>query len=192
MFDWSSLVQHYGYLAVLIGSFFEGETVLMLGAYAVHQHILSFWPLVGIAMFGGFLGDQLYYFIGYRYGYNFIRSRPKLNKKFKRASQMIVRFPTLSILLMRFLWGLRTIIPMSFGILRYPAMRYLAVNLLASFIWAFVVISVGMQVSHWLHVFWHMLLPHQKKIIIIAAVISCIIIARIIYGRVVKLQDHSE
>jgi membrane protein DedA with SNARE-associated domain len=192
MFDWSSLVQHYGYLAVLIGSFFEGETVLMLSAYAVQQHILSFWPLVGIAMFGGFLGDQFYYALGYKYGYSFISSRPKLNSKFKRASLLIVRFPTLSILLMRFLWGLRTVIPMSFGILRYPILRYSLINLLASFIWAFVVISVGLQVSHWLHVFWHMLLPNQRKIIITLAVISCIVIARLIYGKIVKAQNCPE
>ena len=192
MFDWSSLVQHYGYLAVLIGSFFEGETVLMLSAYAVQQHLLSFWPLVGIAMLGGFLGDQFYYALGYKYGYSFIRSRPKLNSKFKRASLLIVRFPTLSILLMRFLWGLRTIIPMSFGILRYPALRYSLLNLFASFIWAFVVISVGLQVSHWLHVFWHTLLPNQKKIIIILAVISCIVIARLIYGKIMKPQHCPE
>lgn len=34
--DWTYLLQHYGYFAVVIGSFFEGETILMLGAYAVH------------------------------------------------------------------------------------------------------------------------------------------------------------
>jgi len=192
MFDWSALLQHYGYLAVFVGAFFEGETVLMLGSYAVHQHILSFWPLVGIAMIGGFLGDQLYYFIGAKYGYSFIQSRPRLNQKFERASQIIARYPTVAILLMRFLWGLRTIIPMSFGIMHYPALRYLIVNLIASFIWAFVVVSVGLQISHWLHIFWHMLLPHQHKIVIISAVILCILLARLIYGRFTKTNATSE
>lgn len=186
MFDWSALLQHYGYAAIFIGAFFEGETVLLLGAYAVHQKIFSFWPLVGVAMFGGFLGDQMYYYLGHKYGYAFIQNRPKLNQKFERASQLIARFPILSILLMRFLWGLRTVIPMSFGIMRYPAMRYMAVNLFASFLWAFVVVSVGLQVSHWLHVLWHMLLPHQHKIVIVAAVICCIVLLRFIYSRLIK------
>ena len=60
MFDWSALLQHYGYLAVFVGAFFEGETVLLLGAYAVQQHIFSFWNLIAVAMVGGFLGDQMY------------------------------------------------------------------------------------------------------------------------------------
>lgn len=61
MMNWTDLIQHYGYFAILIGSFFEGETVLMLGAYAVHQHVFNFWLLIIVAMLGGFLGDQLYY-----------------------------------------------------------------------------------------------------------------------------------
>ena len=93
---------------------------------------------------------------------------------------------------MRFLWGLRTIIPMSFGIMHYPALRYLVINLIASFIWAFVVVSVGLQVSHWLHIFWHMLLPHQHKIVIIGAVIFCILLVRIVYGRFAKSTESSE
>ena len=193
MFDWSSLLQHYGYLAVFVGTFFEGETVLLLGAYAVHQHIFNFWTLIAVAMFGGFLGDQMYYYLGAKYGHSFIKKRPQMQRKFDRASVLILRYPTLAILLMRFLWGLRTVIPMSFGIAHYPIVRYCIVNFIASFLWAFVVVSVGLQISHWLHVFWHMLLPHQKKIVIIAAVISCIVLARIIYGRVIKFQhSHDE
>ena len=188
MFDWSALLQHYGYLAVFVGAFFEGETVLRLGAYAVQQHIFSFWNLIAVAMVGGFLGDQMYYYLGKKYGYSFIKNRPKLNQKFQRASQLILRYPTLTILLMRFLWGLRTIIPMSFGIVHYPAVRYFLMNLIASFIWAFVVVSVGLQISHWLHVFWHLLLPHQHKIVITVAVISCIVFTRMMYGRIIKLQ----
>ncbi|WP_425919032.1 hypothetical protein [Acinetobacter sp. TSRC1-2] len=58
MMNWTDLLQHYGYFAIFIGSFFEGETVLMLGAYAVHQHIFNFWLLIIVVMLGGFLGGS--------------------------------------------------------------------------------------------------------------------------------------
>lgn len=180
MLDWSSLLAHYGYFAVIIGTFFEGETVLLLGAYAAQQHILSFWPLIGAAMIGGFLGDQLYYQLGSKYGYDFIQRRPKWAEKFDQASQLIERYPTLTILFMRFAWGLRTVIPMSFGVKKYSIIRYMLVNVVACFIWAFVVVSVGLQVSHWLHQLWKVLLPEHQSVIIIAAVIACIIIARVV------------
>lgn len=180
MLDWSSLLEHYGYFAVIIGTFFEGETVLLLGAYAVHQHILSFWPLIGTAMIGGFLGDQLYYQLGSKYGYDFIQRRPKWAEKFDQASQLIERYPTLTILLMRFAWGLRTVIPMSFGVKKYSIMHYMLVNVVACFIWAFVVVSVGLQVSHWLHQLWTILLPEHHTVMMIIALIGFVVIARVV------------
>ncbi len=192
MMNWTDLLQHYGYFAVFIGTFFEGETVLTLGAYAVHQHILHFWPLILTAVLGSFLGDQLYYQIGHRYGTDFINKRPKLAEKFEQASIFIQHYPTLTILLMRFAWGLRTVLPVSFGIKKYPVIRYMFVNLIACFIWAFVIISIGIQVSLWLHKFWKMILPFHSHLTIIIAVISCIILIRFAYSLYMKYQTKQK
>ena len=181
MLDWSHLLEQYGYLAVAIGTFFEGETVLLLGAYAVQQHLLNFWLLIAAAMLGGFLGDQFYYQIGAKYGYDFVKKRPKLAEKFDNASQLIDRFPIITILFMRFAWGLRTLIPISFGIKKFPVKRYIAVNIIASFVWAFTVVSVGIQASRWLHKLWDYLLPQQHNILIVVAVIFCIIVIRLFF-----------
>jgi len=180
--NWAGLLQHYGYFAIFIGTLFEGETVLILGAYAVHQHIFHFWFLIIVAMAGGFIGDQFYYQIGAHYGQKIIHSKPQLEKKFAQASNFIDKYPVLTILLMRFAWGLRTILPISIGIKAYPVWKYIGVNLLACFIWAFVIVSVGLQISHWLHVFWLKMLPYHQDIYIVLAVVACIVLARIIYA----------
>lgn len=193
MMDWSTLLQNYGYFAIIMGAFFEGETVLLLGAYAVQQHILNFWLLIGAAMLGGFIGDQLYYQIGCKYGYDFIIRHPKLEKKFQKANRWIEDNPILSILLMRFAWGLRTVIPISFGINKYPRFRYLVVDILACFIWAFVVVSVGLQVTHWLHKFWQSLIYDGKSpVIVIVTVITCIVLIRIVYGCISHTKNKTK
>ena len=64
---------------------------------------------------------------------------------------------------MRFAWGLRTAIPISFGIKRYPFILYAVVNLLACFIWAFTIVTMGMQFSHWLHQLWQNILPQELE-----------------------------
>lgn len=193
MMDWSTLLQNYGYFAIIMGAFFEGETVLLLGAYAVQQHILNFWLLIGAAMLGGFIGDQLYYQIGCKYGYDFIIRHPKLEKKFQKANRWIEDNPILSILLMRFAWGLRTVIPISFGINKYPRFRYLVVDILACFIWAFVVVSVGLQVTHWLHKFWQSLIYDGKSpVIVIVTVITCIVLTRIVYGCISHTKNKTK
>lgn len=188
--NWTDLLQHYGYFAIFIGTFFEGETVLILGAYAVHQHIFHFWLLIMVAMVGGFIGDQFYYQIGMRYGQKIIQSKPQLAQKFAQASRVIDNYPVLTILLMRFAWGLRTILPISIGIKAYPVGKYILINLLACFIWAFVIVSVGLQISHWLHVLWEKILPYHHDLYIVLSVVACIVLARIIYALLIQYK-HS-
>lgn len=190
MFDWAELLQHYGYWAVMIGTFFEGETVVVLGAYAVQQGILDYWFLILVAMFGGFVGDQFYYYLGSKFGYDFIQKRPKLAEKFDRASYLIERYPILMILVMRFAWGLRTLIPMSFGIKKYPLIRYTPINLLASFIWSWIVVSVGIQLSHWLEKVWQNLLPQYHDVLIGTAVVICLIVVVWLLHRVYRKKRH--
>ncbi|WP_228145848.1 DedA family protein [Acinetobacter sp. ANC 5054] len=179
--NWADLIQHYGYIAIFIGTLFEGETVLMLGAYAVHQHLMNFPILIAVAMLGGFIGDQFYFQLGRRYGTQLIQSNADYAQKFERASQFIERYPILTILFMRFAWGLRTVLPISIGIRKYPVWKYVLINILACFIWAMVVATLGFQMSHYLHLFWEKLLPYHQDIYIVIAVISCIVLFKVGY-----------
>jgi len=58
------LIDHYGYLAVFVGTILEGDTVLMLAGFAAHRGYLSLPLVLGAAALGGFLGDQFWYWLG--------------------------------------------------------------------------------------------------------------------------------
>lgn len=186
--NWTDLLQHYGYFAIFIGAFFEGETVLMLGAYAVHQHIMNFWILIAAAMSGSFISDQMYYQAGARYGQKFIQSKPQLARKFEQVSSFVDQYPVLTILFMRFAWGLRTVLPIAVGMKAYPIWKYVFINVIACFIWAFIVVSAGLQISHWLHVFWTNTLPYHQEIYSVICVIVCILLMRVIYMMTTHLK----
>lgn len=188
--NWTDLIQHYGYFAIFIGTLFEGETVLMLGAYAVHQHLLNFPLLIAVAMLGSFMGDQFYYQIGKRYGLKFIQTKPEFAEKFDRASQFIECYPVLTILFMRFAWGFRTILPIAVGIRAYPVWKYVLINIVACFIWAMVIATLGFQISHYLHVFWAKMLPYHQDIYIVVVVVLCIVLLRVLYTAVKWWRKH--
>ncbi|WP_245668237.1 DedA family protein [Acinetobacter gandensis] len=179
--NWTDLIQHYGYIAIFIGTLFEGETVLMIGAYAVHQHILHFPMLIAVAILGSFIGDQFYYQMGAHYGQKLIQSNAEFAQKFDRASQFIERYPILTILFMRFAWGFRTILPIAVGVRAYPVWKYVLINLVACFIWAMLVATIGFQISHYLHLFWAKMLPYHQEIYIVIAVLLCIVFFRVLY-----------
>ncbi len=44
--DFNHLLATYGYLAVFIGCLLEGETILLLGGMAAHQHVLKLFPVI--------------------------------------------------------------------------------------------------------------------------------------------------
>lgn len=180
--NWEHLLEHYGYWAVFIGTIFEGETVLVLGAYAVNQYILKFWMLIVVATLGAFIGDQAYYLIGRHYGRQLINKKPILAQKFDQASQFIDRYPNITILVMRFAWGLRTVLPMSIGIRKYHLGKYMLMNLIASLIWALVIVCFGIKISEWLHLLFKKLLPyHHDFYIILSVVLVILLIAFIRY-----------
>ena len=61
-------IENYGYFAVFIGCFFEGETVLVLAGFAAHLGYLSLPLVVATAAAAGFCGDQTFFALGRRYG----------------------------------------------------------------------------------------------------------------------------
>ena len=58
------LFQQYGYLIIFGGTFFEGETTLVLGGLLAHQHHLNFWLVVGTAVAASYIGHLVFYFLG--------------------------------------------------------------------------------------------------------------------------------
>lgn len=141
--DISSLIAHYGLLAVLAGTLLEGETVLALAGYAAHRGYLDFAAVVAVAWVGGVAGDQFYFWLGRRHGRRVLARRPALAAKLARATGLIERHPTAAILAMRFLWGLRTALPVAAGMSRVAGARFVALNLLSAALWAPLVAGLG-------------------------------------------------
>ncbi len=136
-----TVVTQYSYLlypVILLWTFIEGETVVILaGALASEgrYNIVVEW-LALAAFTGSFLGDQLYFYIGRRYGSPLLARWPTLGKKIDWAFQLVKTHPTLFILSFRFIYGIRNIAPFVIGISGVSRLRYFILNAIAAMIWA--------------------------------------------------------
>jgi len=139
----AALLDHYGYLAVFVGTFVEGESMLLLGGYAAHRGYLSLPWVLTAAYTAAVASDQLYFRLGRRFGHELLARRPRLRSKVATALTIVDRHGTLSVLAMRFLWGFRIALPVAIGMSSMPARRYLALNLVAGAIWSAAVGSIG-------------------------------------------------
>lgn len=139
----AELISTYGYVAILVGCFLEGETILVLAGLAAHRGYLDLPLVIVAALAGTFSGDQLFFHIGRRWGPAVVARRPAWKAGIARASRLLETYDTWFILGFRFLYGLRTISPFVVGMSTVKTRRFLALNFVAASIWAVVIGSLG-------------------------------------------------
>jgi membrane protein DedA with SNARE-associated domain len=180
----SALLAHYGLLAVFIGGLFEGETILMLGAYAVHQGYLSLWPLIACGAAAAFLADQFYFQLGRRRGAALLEKRPTMARHIARVNGFVSRHPVATVFLMRFAWGLRIVLPATLGMGPMRTTVFAALSVPASIAWAAAIAVFGLKLTELLHELVGHLRPYEHRLILAALVITLVAaLARQWYAR---------
>ena len=142
------IVGTYGYLALLIGTFFEGETILVIGGFLAFRGYLELPWVVAAAFVGSFAGDQLFYYLGRTQGIAILEKRPVWKAKSKRALALLRTHQVPLMLSFRFFYGLRTVTPFLIGASRVPVARFVLLNALGGLLWAVAIASTGFWVGH--------------------------------------------
>lgn len=146
------LIATYGYAAVGIGTFFEGETILILGGFAAHRGYLELPWVIVCAFLGTLSGDQLYYYIGRIKGKTLLDKRPHWKSKSEKVFSLLDSHQVWLILGFRFLYGLRTVTPFIIGASRISPIRFLFLNILGASTWAIVIGVLGYLFGHTLEI----------------------------------------
>lgn len=141
--DLHALIQTYGYPLTFAGALFEGETILTLAGLAAHRGHLA-WPVLWVlAAAGGMLGDVIYFALGRRYGAELIARWPRFVPAIERVRRLVQKNPTLAVILVRFLYGVRIAGPVVIGSSKLPWSRYLALNAIGALLWSACWLTVG-------------------------------------------------
>lgn len=147
------LIQQYGYIAVFLGTFLEGETVLVLGGFAAHRGFLDIWFVILTAFLGSLAGDQTWFFIGRHKGMPFIERRPSWKGRSERVLDLLHRYHAPLLIGFRFLYGLRNPIPFVVGASGFSPWRFLVFNAIGAAIWAVAIGFAGYAFGEAMRVF---------------------------------------
>jgi membrane protein DedA with SNARE-associated domain len=135
------LLKEYGYIILFLWSILEGEMGLIMGGILSHTGDMQYLITIFIAGLGGFTGDQIYFYIG-RFNKGYIqRKLHKQRFKFAIAHLLLKKYGWPIIFLQRYLYGLRTVIPMSIGVTKYSSKKFAIINLLSAWVWAFITVT---------------------------------------------------
>ncbi len=146
-------IGYFGLLAVifsesglLIGMFFPGDSLLFTAGFLASQGIFSIATLIIGCFLAAVLGDNVGYTFGRRVGKKFF-TRPNslfFNQgNLEKARAFYAKHGGKTIILARFVPGVRTLAPILAGVgdMHYPT--FLAYNLLGGFLWAVGLTGLG-------------------------------------------------
>jgi membrane protein DedA with SNARE-associated domain len=172
MIPFESLLKTYGYWAILIGTFAEGETILILGGFAAHLGYLTLPWVILAAFVGGFCGDQLFFYLGRTHSQWLLARRPLWKERVNKAQRLLERFQTPVILGFRFIYGTRAVVPFVIGMGSVPIRKFIFLNTISALVWASVVGMGGYIFGNILEIIVGDIKRYERFIIAAIAVIG--------------------
>ena len=130
------LLRKYGYIILFFCFLLEGEAGLIMAGLLSHTGDMNLYIAIFVAGLGGFAGDQVYFYIG-RFNKDYVYKKFKgQRRKFAFAHLLLKKHGWPIIFMQRYMYGMRTIIPISIGLTRYDARMFAFINLISAWCWA--------------------------------------------------------
>ena len=150
------LISQYGYWLMLVGALIEGEMFLIAGGIAAHHGLFNIPSLIILAIIGSLIHDHAFFYLGrftkvealiYR-----ISKKPSSYKKFKRrvtkGLNLLDQYGVILIISFRFMYGLRTIIPIIIGLSKISKIKFFILDLIGATLWSCTFIFGGYYFGH--------------------------------------------
>ncbi|MDD3344506.1 MAG: DedA family protein [Sulfurospirillaceae bacterium] len=135
------LMREYGYGILFIWSILEGESGLVMAGLFSHTGDMNLFMAIAFAGVGAFVGDQLYFYIG-RYKKEFVKRKfSSHHRKIALAKALLNKYGWYIIFAQRYIYGMRTIIPLSIGLTGYSAKKFAIINFCSALCWSALIIT---------------------------------------------------
>ena len=159
-------LKEYGYIVLFVWSILEGEMGLIMAGILSHTGDMSVPVSIAVAGFGGFVGDQIYFYIG-RYNKKYIYTKLySQRRKFAIAHLLLKKYGWPIIFVQRYMYGMRTVIPMAIGLTKYSARQFAFINFVSALFWAALTIIPAyfygaeiLEILKWIKAHWYFAVP---------------------------------
>jgi membrane protein DedA with SNARE-associated domain len=129
-------LKEYGYIVLFAWSILEGEIGLIMAGIMSHTGDMFLPIALLVGALGGFVGDQIYFYIG-RFNKRYIHNQLHTHRrKFAIAHLLIKKYGWPIIFVQRYMIGMRTAIPMAIGLTKYSGKKFAFINFISALFWA--------------------------------------------------------
>ncbi len=159
-------LKEYGYIVLFFWSILEGEMGLIMAGIFSHMGEMSLPISIAVGGLGGFIGDQIYFYIG-RFNKRYIHKKLRSQRrKFAIAHLLLKRYGWPIIFVQRYMYGMRTVIPMAIGLTQYSSRQFAIINFISAIAWASITIIPAyyygeeiLNLLKWIKEHWYIAIP---------------------------------
>ena len=137
------LLERFGYFAVFIGTFLEGEAILITAGFFASRGYLDV-IIVGLVAFVGAYGGHLFWFwLGRAHGVRLLERFPRMKRHFGKGIRVFERYGPAAIIITQWLYGLRITAAVIIGMSRISIVKFAAYEAISCAIWATIITGAG-------------------------------------------------
>lgn len=159
-------LKEYGYIVLFGWSILEGELGLVMAGIMSHTGDMFLPIALMVGAFGGFVGDQIYFYIG-RFNKSYIHDKLRSQRrKFAIAHLLLKKYGWPLIFVQRYMYGMRTVIPMAIGLTKYSSRDFAIINFVSAIFWAALTIIPAyyfgeelLKLLAWIKAHWYFAIP---------------------------------
>jgi membrane protein DedA with SNARE-associated domain len=137
------LLQKFGYLAVYIGTFLEGETILVMAGFFAERGYLKLPLVIATACGGAYTGHVFWFWLGRTQGVKLLDRFPRMKRHFGKGIRLFERYGAPAIFITQWLYGLRITCAVIIGISKVSTIKFLIYEALTCIVWSIIVGTLG-------------------------------------------------
>ncbi len=132
-------IRDWGYIALFLYSFGGGFVGLVFAGVLSYAGDLNIYISILVAGVSNFLGDQFLFFLARKNKSYAKDMMSKYGRKIALAHLMMRKYGSFVVFIQKYIYGIKTLIPLAMGLTKYSATKFAFFNALATIIWACIV-----------------------------------------------------
>lgn len=142
MEDILSSLTTYGYIILFLYSFGGGMLAIIAAGVLSYAGKMDLTTSIVVAAFANIIGSSFLFYMG-RYNKKVLMSYIKEHRRKLALSHILMKkYGDKIIFLQKFIYGLKTLVPMTIGLTKYPQAKFHIINTISAILWA-VILGIG-------------------------------------------------
>ncbi len=137
------LLANCGYIASFVGTFLEGELLLLTSVLASKMGYFNFFGGLAAAFAGAYSRDWLTFILAKKKGKQLIKNKPKLEAKLSKANNLLKKYPNAILGTYRMIYGMGMATVLLAGVSGVPAKKFAILSAISCMIWVAVYGGLG-------------------------------------------------